>query len=206
MARLARCALLLLASCGGFKPIGGDAGEGDLAATSGDQGPPADLIAASDGGSGPGPAGALPSGYCCTAHDECRHRHCLVIGGAKRCADLCRSDEECRGGGASFRCLPLLDGVPAHCEPPPPLGACRPATEFRYGMKKLGACCTATHDGTAGLECEGGLCISFNDLGNPYICTRPCARPLDCPGNFSCAPTGNGYSICLALADKYTCQ
>src|SRR5579883_2022190 len=39
---------------------------------------------------GPGPWGALPTGYCCTSNDDCRHRNCIDTGGGiKMCSDDC---------------------------------------------------------------------------------------------------------------------
>jgi hypothetical protein len=50
------------------------------------------------------------------------------------------------------------------------------------------------------------LCISFGAESNPFICTNPCQRASDCPGNYVCAPTGDGYSFCYPLSDPYTCS
>ena len=222
MLRLVASALVSLAAlpaCGGFRPVGSDGG-GDLAAPLvsadgamglGDLATSVDLTGGGDlakggAGQGPGPAGALPSGYCCQSDAECRHRRCLLLNGAKQCADACVGDETCQGNFPGLRCVPAKNGVPAHCEPAAPNFVCRKAADFRYGAKKNGACCTATHDGSAGLECEGGLCVAFGDPSNPYICTRPCEKPADCPGSYFCGPAGDGYSFCVLSAAKYTCN
>jgi hypothetical protein len=93
------------------------------------------------------------------------------------------------------------------CTPTTPGTACVPPSQYAHGTKGLGACCTATHDASAGNECLGGHCDSFGSVSNPYICVNVCdpAQPSDCPGNYQCLNTGT-YGICAPVPDPYTCQ
>ena len=208
---------LVLAACGGFRPLGGDGGAGDAANVGADLAfPPGSDLAGLDltvvtgpdlavgGGNGPGPRGALPSGYCCTANDECRYRTCEVIAGSRMCADSCYGNSSCTGLVAGFHCTGM-NGTPGRCEPAGAT-ACIPAAQFRWGGKKIGACCDATGDARAGTECEGGRCISVGDVANPFVCTHPCTSGADCPGNWLCTVPPDGGKICIPLAAKYTCS
>jgi hypothetical protein len=208
----------LVASCSDFKS--GGFGEGDDAGTSRDGGPSTtdpdgaaadkDAASSSEGSTaqtGPGPLGALPSGYCCTSDAECRFRNCATINGTKMCADVCSSagTSGCDGDLPGFTCIGAGASTDGHCEPTGTAVACVPASKYVRGSKKLGACCTALHTGKNGGECEGGHCSAFGNVNNPYICVNACTSTADCPGNFQCSDTGSGYSICLMLADPYTC-
>ena len=208
-----------IASCANFKTAGDEGGDGggdggaagDGASSSGgDGGTAARDAARSDTGtsplpdSGPGRWGALPYGYCCATDNDCRSRNCLTVGSTKMCGDICRSNDSCVGGLAGFTCVGVTASVDGHCEPIQP-AACTPADSFVHGTKKLGACCTPTHDGANGQECEGGHCDSFGNVNNPYVCTNVCTKGSDCPGNFLCASVSTGYSICAELADPFTC-
>ena len=151
----------------------------------------------------PGPRGALPSGYCCTGDEQCRWRDCRDVAGARSCSDSCFDDDGCNAT-AGMRCVGATGNTPGHCEPVAP-GACLPAAQFHYGADKVGACCTATHDGRAGLDCEGGLCWAFGGLSNPYICIHVCTKAADCPADYLCS-FAEHFSVCVPLADPYTCS
>ncbi|HEY8040768.1 MAG TPA: hypothetical protein VIF15_13275 [Polyangiaceae bacterium] len=224
----------LLASCGGFKNGPDVDGGGDDAAAPGDGGatgdgathgddtgsggddsgnPGKDSGTTADSGGteggpgteqGAGPWGDLPSGYCCTTDSDCRFRHCVDQGGGNlTCADECDGDPACSGQLAGFACV-FDDAGNGLCQSTTPGQACVPAGQYTHGTKGLGACCTATHDARSGQECEGGHCAGFGSLSNPYICDNVCNGPVDCPGNFMCSNVG-AYSICVPLADPYTC-
>lgn len=194
-ARLVALWLLLLPGCGGFSEVR-DAGSGDGRPRDGKPG--ADTF--SPGGTGPGPRGALPSGYCCTSASECRYRTCVDLGGGKMCVDPCVDDDACTGPVTGLKC----NKTAKRCEPTPLTTACRPSSTFRYGSRTLGKCCLATHNGWAGMECEGYHCISFGETTNPYICTHVCTKTTDCPGPYYCQPV-EGHSICWPSATTYTC-
>jgi hypothetical protein len=153
------------------------------------------------GGNGPGPWGALPSGFCCATDSDCRFRKCVDFNGSKMCMDPCTTDDGCAGEVSGLRC----NNTEGRCEPDAQGQKCTPADEFQYGSRKLGGCCLATHDGWAGRECEGNHCVSFYDVGNPYICTHACEKPSDCVGAYMCSNTGYGYGICVPEAKTYTC-
>ena len=120
------------------------------------------------------------------------------------CIDTCGDDDGCLDTAGEFSC----QGPPREkvCVPKGAL-TCVPAADFRRGDKKLGACCTATHDARAGLECEGGRCDAFGPPSNPYICGQACERPSDCPGAFACMPGPYGFRICIPEStETYTCK
>jgi len=195
------CCLLLL-GCSGFAEVDSGPAPGD-----GSRDAPAasetsvrlDLFAS--GGTGPGPYGALPSGYCCQSDLDCRYRSCVDINGSKMCSDPCQSDDGCAGRISGLTC----NQTSGRCEPDSPTATCVDAATFPYGAKGLGACCIATHDGWAGFECQGNHCGAFGDLSNPYICTQVCYKPADCPGAFNCLSTGYGYGLCAPEAPTYSC-
>lgn len=210
-----------IASCAAFKTSGddgssGDGGAGDDGATGdgassgNDSGTSTRDGAKSDTGSQPGPNsgpgrwGALPYGYCCATDNDCRSRNCLMLGTTKMCGDICTTNDACSGGLVGFECVGATPSVDGHCEPIQAV-ACVPADDFVHGTKKLGDCCTPTHDGSNAHECEGGHCDSFGADTNPYVCTNVCSKPADCPGNFYCASVSTGYSICAEVADPFTC-
>jgi hypothetical protein len=211
-------AALLAASCSDFKsnapsdPVTDASADG--APTTGDHDGATDKDASSSAeGSagtetGPGVHGALPSGYCCNADEECRFRNCATINGTKMCADVCSDPgaSGCDGDLPGFTCVGASSSTDGRCEPTSTTAACVPASKFVHGTKKLGACCTALHTGKNGNECEGGHCSAFGDINNPYICINACESAADCPGNYKCTNTGSGYSICLMLSDPYTCD
>lgn len=209
------CALSVLGlcpSCFDFKPVGGSDGGGggndlalpanaDLSGLPGDFSTVSADLATPLGGTGPGRWGSLPTGYCCAGDADCRDRACVTGAKGRFCVDTCYSDEACVGRVKPFHC----DMKTNQCVPNDANFACVPAAEFPTGGKKLGTCCTATHDGNAGNECEGGHCSSFATDGNPYICVNACTSDAQCPGAYLCTVTGDGYKICFPDGDPYTC-
>jgi len=228
MTLMKRGALVICLSawaCNGFEleqpRVSGDGGSRDLATSQRPQAP-RDQAAHMDPGSpgalgalleqgapaeqgaptGPGPWGALPTGYCCTSDEQCRFRACREFNGIRMCVDDCSHLGGCQGHLAGFTC----EGAPwGQCAPIAPDQACVPAHTFPGGPKELGACCTATRDGAAGLECEGGRCVAFGDQSNPFFCSRVCSKPADCPPPHTCSPV-SGHSICSNLSESYTCR
>ncbi len=195
------CCLWLWA-CSGFTEVdGGPSSDSRPDIPAGQEGAPAKLDLFSAGGTGPGPRGALPSGYCCTADTDCRYRDCQLFNGSQICMDPCQSDDACKGSVPGLHC----NKTEGRCEPLDTGASCVPAEKFTYGAKQLGACCLATHDGWSGFECEGNHCGSFHDMSNPYICIHTCDKASDCLGAFGCLNTGYGYSICGPQATTYSC-
>jgi hypothetical protein len=189
------CLALALLACSDFKTGGADAAADAPSVTD-----------AGEGGSartGPGPHGALPSGYCCTANAECRDRNCVDFGGVRMCADECRAPEACQGRLSGLRCVIPDGGFYGRCEPAQAGTACVPASQFEYGPKKLGQCCDQTFDGRNGWQCEGNRCGQFDN--DPPMCTHTCDVPADCPGGYMCAPVADGYKICAPLSTPKPC-
>lgn len=153
------------------------------------------------GPTGPGPFGALPNGYCCTDATQCRSRQCVDAPGGRMCVDRCGDPSGCLATAGSFTCQGA--GVDRLCAPSAAT-RCIPGDLFARGTRKLGDCCTATHDANAGLECEGGSCASFGKAGNPYICYQACSKPSDCPGNFMCALGAYDFKICVPESGEST--
>jgi hypothetical protein len=211
---------LSLASCGGFHeigvPDGGDAGNAgpvpDLAFPPGTDLAGIDLstsnnlpdLSQSNGPTGPGPYGALPSGYCCNAATDCRERSCIDFGGGKMCSDGCGDDSSCNSL-PGLQCVGATQLDPGACQPKVKTMACVPSSNYKLGSKKLGACCNPTFDGMSGAECEGGRCDSSGDINNPYICTNACESQNECPGPFTCTNIGP-FSVCIPVTDPYTCN
>jgi len=125
-----------------------------------------------------------------------------VNGSGKMCLDACRSNSTCErppdfaftcdNGGSRFN-----DGF---CKPASAF-TCIPASQFERGTKPIGACCTATGNGIAGLECEGSLCVAVGD--GPFVCTNYCTLPKDCSGAFTCQGQINQ---CFPANSPYTCN
>jgi hypothetical protein len=160
------------------------------------------------GMTGPGPFGALPSGYCCTSKNDCRTRNCVSANGSMMCADDCAVDTDCTGTGLlpGFQCVGANSSMNGACLPSSTAATCTPASQFKLGTKGLGACCLATHNGAAGLECIGGHCSGWNSTSNPYECTNVCTNDVDCPGPYYCINVGT-YSVCAPQSpDMYTCN
>lgn len=175
--------------CSGFSPVG--------EADGGQSGADAD-----HGGSGPGPHGALPSGYCCATDADCRYRQCVQVGPVKMCLDYCSSDAGCEGLRDGFRC----DDKSSRCEPLSAPTSCRPASEYRYGAGKIGDCCAPRGDASAGAECAGNLCNAFGAARNPYICSIPCEWGAgDCPGGYSCLRITVATGVCAPVTERYDC-
>lgn len=153
-------------------------------------------------GFGPGPYGALPSGYCCNDDDECRSRRCEDLGGGKMCRDSCSSNGPCRRPPKLvWTCdndNALSDGF---CKPD---GAftCIPAAEFELGTRATGEYCTATADGSAGLECIGGRCVASGD--GPFICAHRCVQPKDCPSGLVCIFSTDNFKDCVPATSSFT--
>ncbi|MBX3212724.1 MAG: hypothetical protein KF850_11870 [Labilithrix sp.] len=215
---LALGVLAALAACGELKTAAPDDADGDggsratprddgSSGTSGTSGALPGDQAKKDPppGFGPGPYGALPSGYCCDDDGDCRSRRCEDLGGGKVCRDSCRSDSTCRrspelewtcdNGGTP--------GAPGFCKPD---GAftCIPAAEFELGTRAAGECCTATGDGFAGLECVGGSCVAIGE--SPFICNHRCLQPKDCPSGFVCQQITDDRKECIPANRPYTCK
>lgn len=186
---------------GGGSGTGGGSGSGSGGGSGSSSG--------GDGGGayGPGPEGALPTGYCCTSNEDCRNRYCVDLGGGnKMCEDECDgSQSACQGLLPGFTCTwddAMVDGF---CEPASPSTQCVPADQYQYGTKPDGACCSATGNATSGTECLSGNCGAFGAQSNPYICNLACDATHTCPGTSLCTNVGV-YSVCVPLANTYTCQ
>ncbi len=158
------------------------------------------------GGTGPGPHGSLPNGYCCTKNEECRWRNCADVGGVKMCLDTCRHQETCTGKGlpSGFTCDAASVYDDGSCRPPAGFACLDPGT-FSRGGKLTGECCTATGDGSAGLECEGALCITYSRSSNdnPFVCSNACESGSDCAKGFTCEVT---LGMCVPGNDPYVCE
>jgi hypothetical protein len=173
----------------GFRPITppGDLAGADLAGAdfAGVDFAGADLsMSAGDlslsGGTGPGPLGALPAGFCCTADLECRSRRCFQVGtGPKFCSDECRSDDVCNTWGGAFVC----EMTQGECLPAQQTYSCLDPSTYNYGTKPTGACCATGP--RSGQECQGGLCYATGPSANPFFCTQGC-DPGSCPIGYIC--------------------
>lgn len=181
------------------EPRPGDGRDASAATDAGvDARPPA------DGPTGPGPLGALPSGYCCSSDDECRFRNCVETGngGGKMCLDACSASRPfiCKRPDLDFTCASL--GTSQFCQP---LGsfACLDAAQFVRGTKGTGSCCTAVDDGTMGRECEAHLCLALGT--DPWFCTRRCDGDNDCPSDYRCVPVADRKE-CVPRSTPYVCK
>src|SRR5207253_10532666 len=101
------------------------------------------------GGTGPGPAGALPAGFCCSGNAECRSRRCRSINGMGICTDDCDHDSICTAYGAAMKCDTAGSG---ECVATGGGTTCVDASQYHYGTKAIGACCSSGFD-KAGAEC-----------------------------------------------------
>ncbi len=196
-------------SSGGSSGSGSGSGGSSGSSSGGSSGGGSGSSSGGDGGSaaGPGPEGALPTGYCCTSNEDCRNRYCVDLGGGnKMCEDECDgSQSACQGLLSGFTCTwddAMVDGF---CEPTSPSTQCVPADQYQHGTKPDGACCSATGNATSGQECLSGNCGAFGDQSNPYICNLACDATHTCPGTSLCSNVGV-YSVCVPLANTYTCQ
>lgn len=183
---------------------GGSSGNGTTSSSSGTG------SSSGNGGpaKGPGDYGALPFGYCCTADEECRDRHCAQVGSQKICLDVCRSPETCTGKGvpAGFTC----DGSQSQegfCQPPGGF-TCLAADTFVLGTKTTGSCCSATGNGSNGLECLGGHCDWYKATSDPnydppFFCTNRCDAPADCGKGMKCF-----FEIgkCVPANEPFVCE
>lgn len=200
---LSACVLVQdLGSTGSAADGGGSGGDAapNEAAPPADAAPPKDAAndTTPDGPTGPGPYGALPSGYCCTSDDECRFRRCVETAGGRMCLDACSASRPgiCRRPGLAFTC----DGTT--CQPSAGF-ACLDASTFVRGTGTTGACCTDSSDGLAGHECEANLCLAVGD--QPWFCTRRCDGGADCPADYRCYPVGDRQE-CIPASSTYTCR
>lgn len=202
--------LFLVAGCSGFHVVGGD----DLGGVGSDGGAPGDLAVstgddASTGGNdlaaagdmalskyGPGPLGALSTGYCCTADTECRSRRCISYGPTSAgCSDPCLGDGDCNGPVITGM---MCDPTSRVCVPANTSGACLAEDVFVWGHKKIGDCCDAT-GATPGSDCEGGWCIGVG-AANPTFCTQGCDDASPCPSGYGCRLQGGGTNhpgVCI---------
>jgi hypothetical protein len=162
----------------------------------------ADLLASVN--SGPGPLGALPTGFCCNTNEECRSRSCVSAGsGPKFCSDHCFGDDICNVWGGAFSCNTSTD----YCQPINAVTySCIPAEQFQHGLKPIDSCCASGFP-KAGQECLGGLCNSTGNGANPFYCTQGCNQATPCPGNHTCVA---GFCwITQSFTDStyiYTCK
>jgi hypothetical protein len=156
-------------------------------------------------GHGPGPHGALPSGYCCNDDSDCRGRHCEDLGDGKMCLDACFSGTGCQlPPDIAWTCDKNSDpSRDSFCKP---TGAftCKPASEFEYGTRLSGECCSPTGDGISGLECVGGGCVARGE--GPFVCSQVCELPKDCPSSFVCMTITATRKQCVPATDTYTCK
>jgi hypothetical protein len=153
---------------------------------------------------GPGPLGALPTGFCCATDDQCRNRHCQLVGGTKMCLDFCLKEDDCQGVASGFHCAFTVDGY-GFCEPAAGVTTCAAQSLYQHGTKPLGSCCDQRSDGRMGSECLSGVC-DRNGATNPYICSDNCGKVL-CPPTYTCGHADNFgiRSECLPVANAYAC-
>ena len=203
-----------LSGCGFQRASSDDGGDapGDLGPDAATAQPGADLAGAGDlgaagadlaagGGTGPGPLGALPAGFCCTSNDDCRSRDCAALPDATRyCSDECDHDSLCSAWGGSFKCDVNGTGL---CIPAAAQTTCVDPSLYHYGEKPIGACCQSGFD-KSGQECLGGLCNATGPDSNPFYCTQGCDTQTPCPAPYEC----NSVGFC-SLPDPnapYTCH
>ena len=159
-----------------------------------------------DGLVGPGPYGALATGYCCTNDEQCRHRHCLPSAYGRMCFDECSAQNQpfCDRPFLDFRCDLQQPPYSQTCIPQE--GApftCLPPAQFVRGAKAAGECCAARPDNLHGQECASNLCMQKRD--GPWACTRICEAGVDCPTDWSCI-SQIYWSICVPNGLTYTCK
>jgi hypothetical protein len=187
---------VLLLGCRGFTPQQPDQGAaGDRRV---ERAPEPDGFA-----SGPGPHGALPTGYCCSSDLECRQRRCAELGGVRLCQDHCDAEETCNARLPGYSCRKNDAGI-GLCAP---VGApsCTPAAAFPRGRKSTGQCCDPRMSGLTGQECEGNHCVSVHDTANPWVCTNACSAAKDCPIGYACM-VASYYRLCFPSAKTYGCS
>jgi hypothetical protein len=159
----------------------------------------------SGGGTGPGPAGALPAGFCCASNSECRSRRCRSINSQMVCTDDCDHDGICTAYGANMKCDSAGTGECIGNGAASP--ACVDPSTYHYGTKAIGSCCSSGFD-KSGAECVGGLCDATGPQSNPFFCTQGCDGNTPCPGPYTCFLAAGTSGFC-ALPDPnaaYTCQ
>jgi hypothetical protein len=213
-------AIFILASGCGFKSVASTDGGEDLAAMmapidfagvdlygvdlSGVGNPP-DL--STGGGIGAGPLGALAPGVCCTRDEDCAGRRCVT----GWCSGFCTDDSFCqRFAGTGMHC----DGATSECVPVAMPYTCKPASSYQYGAIPTGSCCSGSLSSND--ACEGGLCIGTGNCTNPFYCSQGCKSDADCPPNYTCFASANGFASDIRDCWKnptatdptatYTCQ
>jgi hypothetical protein len=150
--------------------VGADGGAADLAATP-----------------GPGPLGALPTGYCCSANEQCRSRNCINLDtGPYYCADPCTAAAQCSGWSTSYGC----DAQNMICYPVNSPYACLDGAAFSHGALPTGACCDGGAGPTLGADCAGGLCLHTGAASDPYYCSQGCNDATPCPSGYACHAAG----------------
>ncbi len=181
---------------GGAPP--GDAADGGASAASAAA---IDMAVIDVGGTGPGPLGALPTGFCCNSDADCRSRNCAaLLEPVHYCSDPCDHDSLCSAWGGSFVCDP---GGSGWCVSATVQATCLDPSLYHYGTRPIGACCQSGFD-QSGQECAGGLCNATGPSSNPFYCTQGCGRDAPCPAPYVC----NAASFC-SLPDAnaaYACK
>jgi hypothetical protein len=186
-------------------PDPGSSADGSTPTTDATSTSTSDAATAADGssvtepGTGPGPLGALPTGYCCTSNEQCRARNCTSVAGSERmCFDDCQGDSTCEGIFSWFSC----DDTKGMCRPIVDNNRCVPQVLFTTGTKPMGACCRNTMDATSGTECAGGQCVSFRN--GPFFCSQVCGQGAACPAGYHCQRI-EAYSLCAPDQASYAC-
>jgi hypothetical protein len=122
------------------------------------------------------------------------------------CLDACHSQSACDGKGlpTGFTCDAPSTSDDGFCQPPGGF-TCLAANTFVLGTKPTGSCCTATADGTSGLECAGGHCLWYTekDLDPPFFCTNTCSLPGDCGNGMKCQ---TDLHECVPANEPFVCQ
>ncbi|HZS41032.1 MAG TPA: hypothetical protein VFF06_29590 [Polyangia bacterium] len=203
--RLALVACVAFAGCGFRGTAPPDDASAPLDLTTAGDGASAGDFAMPMGGSGPGPLGALPTGYCCSASEQCRSRQCINLGsGPYYCADVCTDATPCSGFSTQYQCDTAIDT----CTPVNDPYTCIDGATYQHGGKPNGACCSGKMP-QSGEECLGGLCLQTGDASNPYYCSQGCNDLTPCPTGYTCKPFGittKNPGQCWLTATTYTCQ
>lgn len=208
---IAACVVVQDLGATGESVDGGDGATPDDATTveGGTDGGGLDVVtdgASDDGRAGPGPFGALPTGYCCTNDEQCRQRHCLPSDAGRMCFDECNAQAQgfCDRPFLDFRCDLGQPEYQQTCIPQEGEAfTCLPPSQFVAGTKAAGECCASRPDNLHGQECASNLCIQKRD--GPWACTRICEAGVDCPTDWSCIPQIY-WSICVPNGLTYTCK
>jgi hypothetical protein len=126
--------------------------------------------------SGPGPLGALPSGYCCASNLVCRSRQCINTGsGPFYCADPCAMQSACDAAMTGTFC----DNPNMTCLYPTEPYTCVGEGSFHFGAKQTGMCCGSDSD------CLGNWCLAPGSY-----CSQGCNDQSMCPLGYHCRLQG----------------